>query len=279
MIKLLSKVIREFISNDTFESIRTDDYEVIINEFKDYLAPIINEVEKLKTKEEIKSWKRIGEGGKQQLFMDFVRIVRTTKPNFCDSLIDSQNDPELDQIISDLESNSEHYNLEVKEAFFSDTNRLKSQGELHQNKDDAIKGIIKTVVAFSNYLGGRIVIGLENDTWEVKGLEHTDLKLKKDLDTLKQSITSKIRSFTEGVNPMPVIRTLKHNNKSVLIIEVKQLSDKSLENVSLASMDGDCYKRENGDTVKITGSNIGRYCTEVLKERVELSSIEEIEEF
>jgi DNA sulfur modification protein DndB len=64
MIKLLSKVIREFISNDTFESIRTDDYEVIINEFKDYLAPIINEVEKLKTKEEIKSWKRIGEGGK-----------------------------------------------------------------------------------------------------------------------------------------------------------------------------------------------------------------------
>ena len=59
--------------------------------------------------------------------MDFVRIVRTIKSNFCDSLIDSMNDPELDQIILDLESNSEHYNLEVKEAFFSDTKRLKSQ--------------------------------------------------------------------------------------------------------------------------------------------------------
>ena len=177
MIKLLSRVIRVYINN-TFESIRTGEYDIIINEFKDYLAPIIKEVEKIKTKEEIKTWKRIGEGGKQQLFMDFVRIVRTIKSNFCDSLIDSMNDPELDQIILDLESNSEHYNLEVKEAFFSDTKRLKSQGELHQNSDNAIKGIIKTVVAFSNYLGGRIVIGLGN-TWEVKGLEHTDLKLKK----------------------------------------------------------------------------------------------------
>ena len=279
MIKLLSRVIREFISNNTFESIRTGEYDIIINEFKDYLAPIIKEVEKIKTKEEIKTWKRIGEGGKQQLFMDFVRIVRTIKSNFCDSLIDSMNDPELDQIILDLESNSEHYNLEVKEAFFSDTKRLKSQGELHQNSDNAIKGIIKTVVAFSNYLGGRIVIGLEDNTWEVKGLEHTDLKLKKDLDTLKQSINNKIRSSTENVNPVPVIRTIKHNNKSVLVIEVKQLSNKSLENASLASMDGDCYKRENGDSVKIIGSNIGRYCRQVLKERAELLSSQETEEY
>ena len=279
MIKLLSRVIREFITNNTFESIRTGEYDIIINEFKDYLAPIIKEVEKIKTKEEIKTWKRIGEGGKQQLFMDFVRIVRTIKSNFCDSLIDSMNDPELDQIILDLESNSEHYNLEVKEAFFSDTKRLKSQGELHQNSDNAIKGIIKTVVAFSNYLGGRIVIGLEDNTWEVKGLEHTDLKLKKDLDTLKQSINNKIRSSTENVNPVPVIRTIKHNNKSVLVIEVKQLSNKSLENASLASMDGDCYKRENGDSVKIIGSNIGRYCRQVLKERAELLSSQETEEY
>ena len=221
MIKLLSRVIREFISNNTFESIRTGEYDIIINEFKDYLALLIKEVEN-QTKEEIKTWKRIGEGGKQQLFMDFVRIVRTIKSNFCDSLIDSMNDPELDQIILDLESNSEHYNLEVKEAFFSDTKRLKSQGELHQNSDNAIKGIIKTVVAFSNYLGGRIVIGLEDNN-EVKGLEHTDLKLKKDLDTLKQSINNKIRSSTENVNPVPVMLAIKHNNKSVLVIEVKQL--------------------------------------------------------
>ena len=58
MIKLLSRVIREFISNNTFESIRTGEYDIIINEFKDYLAPIIKEVEKIKTKEEIKTWKK-----------------------------------------------------------------------------------------------------------------------------------------------------------------------------------------------------------------------------
>ena len=62
------------------------------------------------------------------------------------------------------------------------------------------------MVAFSNYMGGRIVLGIEDATWEPKGLDNTDLKIKNDWDTLKQSITQKIKSCTDGVNPSPKIR-------------------------------------------------------------------------
>jgi len=274
LLKVFSAVIKELHKKDVLESIRIDDYKKVKDEFKSYINPILNAVNKLKSKEEIKNWKRIGEGGKQQLFIDFVRLIRTSKPNFCDSLIQKTNDPEISEILERLNADSEHIDLEIKEAFFTDTKRLKAQGELHQNKDDAIKGIIKTIVAFSNYLGGRIVIGLEDGTWEVKGIDHTDLKIKKDWDTFKQSITQKVSSCTDGVIPAPKIRKILHKGRTVAIIDVKALSDNALESSRLASMDGDCYKRENGDSTKIKGTNIGSYCKEVLKERSEINQLE-----
>lgn len=274
LLKVFTEVLKELHKNDLLESIRIDDYITVKNEFETYLIPIIDSVNNLKSKEEIKNWKRIGEGGKQQLFKDFLKLIRVSKPTFCEALMKDMADPEILEILEKLKIDSEHIDLEIKEAFFTDTKRLKAQGELHQNKDEAIKGIIKTVTAFSNYLGGRIVIGIEDGTWEVKGIDFTDLKIKKDWDTLKQSMSQKISSCTDGLNPIPKIRKVTHNGKTIAIIDVKALSDSALENSRLASMDDDCYKRENGDSVKIKGTNIGSYCKEVLKERADLIDLE-----
>jgi len=270
LLKVFSAVIKELHKKDILESIRIDDYKKVKDEFKSYISLILDAVNELKTKEEIKNWKRIGEGGKQQLFIDFVRLIRISKSNFCDSLIEETDDPEITEILERLEVDSEHIDLEIKEAFWTDTKRLKSQGELHENKDSTIKSIVKTVVAFSNYLGGKIVIGIEDGSWEIKGIDHTDLKIKKDWDTLKQSITQKISSCTDGVIPAPKIRKIVHKERTVAIIDIKALSNNALENSRLASMDGDCFKRENGDSTKIKGTNIGSYCKEVLKERAEI---------
>lgn len=278
LIKIFSAVILELHKNDILESIRIDDYKTVKNEFQEYITPIVDAVNKIKTKEEIKNWKRIGEGGKRQLFIDFIRLIRVKKPSFCENIIKQTDDPEVLEILERLNLDSEHIDLEIKESFFTDTKRLKSQGELHQNKDEAIKGIIKTVVAFSNYFGGKIVIGIEDGSWEVKGIDHTDLKLKKDWDTFKQSLTQKIKSCTEGINPAPKIRKLIHSGKTLAIIDVSALSNHALENTSLASMDDVCYKRENGDSTKIKGTNIGAYCREVLKERYEAKELEIEEE-
>jgi DNA sulfur modification protein DndB len=278
LIKVFSEVIKELHKKDILESIRVDNYNKVRIEFESYIVPIVEAVKKLKTKEEIKNWKRIGEGGKRQLFIDFIRLIRESKPYFCENIIKNTEDPEIIDILERLELDSEHIDLEVKEAFFTDTKRLKAQGELHKNYEDAMKGIIKTVVAFSNYFGGEIVIGIEDRSWEVKGIDNTDLKIMKDWDTFKQSITQKINNCTEGINPAPKILKKTHNGKTLAIIEVSALSDTALENINLASMDDICYKRENGDTTKIKGSNIGAYCREVLKEREEKKELEQDQE-
>ena len=269
LIKVFSEVIKELHKNDILNCIKNDDFETIKDQFTEYILPILQTVNQLSTKEEIKNWKRIGEGGKRQLFIDFIRLIRKNKPNFCPHIIDNEYDPDILEILERLNFDSEHIDLEVKEAFFTDTRRLKAQGELHKNKDETIKNIIKTIVAFSNYYGGRLVIGIEDSTWDIKGIDHTDLKLKGDWDKFKNNLTQSIKSCTDGIDPAPVIRKVVHNGKTLAIIEVSARSDKMLENSNLASMDEVCYKRENGDTTKIKVSNIGAYCTQVLKERAE----------
>ncbi len=158
----------------------------------------------------------------------------------------------------------------LKKPFFVNTKKLEYTGATKkQIMMKAFRGIIKTIVAFTNFHGGKIVIGIEDGSWKVKGIDDTDLKLKKNWDTFKKHVTEKIKGCTEGVVPAPTIRKLLHQEKTIAIIDVGALSDESLDSTTLASMDGDCYKRENGDTTKLKGNDIGRYCKQVLMDRQE----------
>jgi DGQHR domain-containing protein len=279
-IKLLKEIINYIDSKGSFKTnykdLKLDDW------YKTLLSPVNNLILSLKTTEDIKRFKRIGEGGKQQIFVDFVKHINKSFPDFGNNIIERQQNEELEKLRAELIENGEHNTIEAKESFFSDTKRLKKTGELHQNSDDAIRGIIKTVVAFSNYKGGNIVIGLNDPAFDYIGIDSTDLKLKKDWDTLKQAIGQKIDSETKGLTRRPEILKINHNSKTFAVIRVKALDKKRFEEQDLALMtfDNNCYKRENGDSVIIITNEIKKYCNFVLKEleEEENSTEEESEE-
>lgn len=236
--------------------------------YEQLLSPVDSLIKTLKTTEEIKQFKRIGEGGKQQIFVDFVKEINKTFPDFGKSIIEKQESEELETKRRELLQNGEHNTLEAKEAFFTDTKRLYATKKLERNSDDAIRGIIKTVVAFSNYKGGDIIIGLSDGPFDYIGIDNTDLTLLKDWDKLKQSIAQKIDSETENLTRRPEIIKIVHNTKTFAIIRVKALDKKRFEEQELVVLknDNNCYKRENGDSIIIKSSDIKKYCNSVLKE-------------
>jgi hypothetical protein len=271
LIKLLKEIIRYIDKKGVFfEGMKSVDADSL---FIQLLTPVNKLVLSLKTTDDIKKFKRIGEGGKQQIFIDFVKEINQIIPDFGNDVIERLENDELEAIRADLINNSEHQTLEAKESFFTDTKRLKATGALERNSDDAIKGIIKTIVAFSNYHGGKIVIGLNDANFDYIGIDNTDLKLYgNNWDKFKQALSLKILAETEGLSKGPEIKRIIHNNKNFVIIEVKGLDKSRFENNELVVLKTDdrCYKRENGDSVKIPTSEIKKYCNFVLKEIEEL---------
>lgn len=279
-IKLFKEIIN-YVDNKgafklNYKDLKVDDW------YKILLTPVNNLILGLKTTEEIKRFKRIGEGGKQQIYIDFIKQINKSFPDFGNNIIERQENEELENLRAELIENGEHNTIEAKESFFADTRRLRSTSELYQNSEEAIRGIVKTVVAFSNYKGGDIVLGLNDPAFDYVGIDNTDLKLKKDWDTLKQAIGQKIDAETKGLARRPEILKINHNSKIFAIIRVKGLDKKRFEEQDLALMnfDNNCYKRENGDSVIIITNEIKKYCNFVLKEleEEEENSIESIEE-
>lgn len=268
-MKLLDELIKEIHRNHPidFENSINGELTFIENKIEEYMIPIISRVKQLgNNKEDIKDFKRVGEGGKKQLFDEFVTIIRKSFPDFCSHLKTENASIEIEEILADLKQNGESDILEIKEAFFTDTKRLKATNELQSNKEEAIKGILKTIVAFSNSSnGGRIVIGIEDESWEVKGIEDTDLKLKKNWDTLKTALSNKIKDNIT-IQKVPIIRKEIHLGRTLAIIDVKPNPKDSFENVNLSAMDNVAYKRINSDTVAIETSKIGSYCKAIVEE-------------
>ncbi len=232
------------------------------------LEPVGVLIKGLKTTEEIKRFKRIGEGGKQQIFVDFVKSIHKSFSDFGKNIIEKLEDEELERKRNEIYQNGEHNTLEAKESFFSNTKRLKATGQLERNSDDAIRGIIKTVVAFSNYKGGEIIVGLNDPELDYIGIDNTDLILYKDWDKLKQAISQKIDSETENLVRRPEIIKIIHNNKTFAIIKVNGVGKKRFEDQDLVVLkhNNNCYKRENGDSILIKPNEIKKYCNSVLKE-------------
>jgi DGQHR domain-containing protein len=265
-IKLHKELLKYIDSKNSFTTIAK------INEIKSWytklLTPVNDLIKLLKTTEEIKKFKRIGEGGKQQIFVDFVKAINNKFNDFGGAIIEKLENDELEEKRSILLDNGENNTLEAKESFFANTKKFHATNELEKNKDEVIWGIIKTVVGFSNYRGGDIILGLNDPQFDYIGLDNTDLKLYKDWDKLKQAIGQKIDSETEGLTRKPEIIKIIHNSKTFAIIRVKALDRKRFEDQDLVLLkhDNNYYKRENGDTVIIKTNDIKKYCGMVLKE-------------
>lgn len=265
-IKLLKEILKYLDNNNVFNSTLKDSN--IKELFLKMLRPVDKIIKELKTTEEIKNFKRIGEGGKQQIFVDFVKAINKEFSNFGENIIERLENEELERKRYEILQNGEHNTLEVKEAFFSDTKRFKTTGKLERNSDDAIRGIIKTVVAFSNYKGGEIIIGINDPELDYIGIDNTDLFLYKNWDKLKQAISQKIDAETENLVRRPEIIKIVHNNKTFASIKVNEIGKKRLEDQDLVVLKHNslCYKRENGDSVRIKPNEIKKYCNSVLKE-------------
>lgn len=273
LIKLLKEIIRYIDRKGVYyEGMKAINADSIFHEL---LTPVNKLVLGLKTTEDIKKFKRVGEGGKQQIFIDFVKAINQSFPDFGNDLIERLENEELEAIRNDLLNNSEHQSLEAKESFFADSRRLRITGELARNSEETIKGILKTVVAFSNYLGGKIVIGLNDPNFDFIGIDNTDLKLYgNDWDKFKQALSQKILSETDGLSKGPEIKRIIHNSKNFAIIDVKGLDKARFESNELIVLKSDdrCYKRENGDSVRIQTNDIKKYCNSVLKELEEIEN-------
>jgi hypothetical protein len=271
--------------DDIIKYIQRKDFE-IFNNIESYkseltllLKPLISIVENIKTKESIKEFKRVGEGGKLEMYKDFVKCIHKEVDDFGQDIIEQQESIELDELILTLKENDEHFDIEAKQSFFTNCRRFREgDGKLEQNTEDVIKSIIKTIAAFANYKGGNIILGIEDRTWNIFGLDETDLVLKKDYDTLKSAISQKIKSEVGNIVTSPEIKRYIKSGKTVIVIKVKQNPMQMFEKRQLAHLvkDNNVYYRDNGSTEILSVSKQEHYVTMMLKE-LEVVDAEEVE--
>lgn len=69
--------------------------------------------------------------------------------------------------------------MTFKEGFYGETDNLEFKEEIPSKSEK----YMKTVVAFANGSGGRIVFGVENDTWKVTGFTKEEVFRKMDAIT------------------------------------------------------------------------------------------------
>ncbi len=88
------------------------------------------------------------------------------------------------------------------------------QGETEtvEFKQSFTKSVIETVVAFSNSKGGKVLIGINNNS-ELKGVSLTEETIQKWLNEIKQNTTPQI---------IPDIEVLKITSITIVIIDVKE---------------------------------------------------------
>jgi predicted HTH transcriptional regulator len=126
--------------------------------------------------------------------------------------------------------------------------------------------MLRTVVAFANTIGGDFVIGLRNKTWEVVGIDDTDLLLCRDWDRFKSRFTQLVSDKVVGVTSAP--RVLKDTSfgRTIAIIKVSQLPKPRFKRHELAYLKSTrlYYKRSNGDSVVLEPSDLADYCDEML---------------
>ncbi|MCY4253430.1 MAG: DGQHR domain-containing protein [Flavobacteriaceae bacterium] len=258
-----SKLLREIIQEERNVLFTKSKCEVSAK-LTEYITPIIEKVKTLKKKEEITAFKKVGEGGKLELFKDLVRLIQKDKVTFCENLFKSEGKDKIDKYLKQLEENAEGNDIEVKEAYFTDVKRLKSTRVHEKNKRETLDKILHSLIGFANSSkGGTLLIGIEDKTWKVVGIENYDLK-NRDYDKLKHELDQEFKKI-KGLNQIPLINRFYHNeNKSILEIKVSPLPKERFEQKQLVGINGDCYKRSNSSSVKIDGPEIGNYCNYIL---------------
>lgn len=174
----------------------------------------------------------------------------------------------LDSLIIKLKREEEHLDVEAKESFFANIkHRDAGPCSPRLNDENTLRDMLKTLVAFANTLGGDLVVGLENTTWQKAGIDDTDLVLCKDWDEFKRRFSRLVRDETKGIVPAPEIRREMDSDRTFAIVSVQQLPESCFRNRSLAYMkhNNRHYTRTNGDSIALELSDIATHCDAMLK--------------
>ena len=250
------------------------DNEKILNEAKLQRELLLKEAREIKSKiisdaenEATEKANKLIESAKTAIFKDCIKWIQKSDlklANFGQSELKGEEDEIISEILEELESKDENLMLEIKAAFFTDTDRLLygdkkliSQYDGYSKLDDKEKaknqktGILKSFVAFSNHLGGKIVIGIDDPDHNVVGIDNSDLMLKKydSLDAYKRSISQIIDEHVTGNLPY-TIDPVKHQNKTVIIIKVKPIPLSDLNKKGLVKLNDIPYYRHSGPSNK-----------------------------
>jgi DGQHR domain-containing protein len=264
---ILLRKFLEYIDENYKKDLKEDYFKTYENVFKELLTPVNVFFSQIDTKEKVKEKKRIGEGGKVEMFKEYCKLISKKNSNF---YLEENEKEKFDLILEDLIKNNEKSNLEVKESFFIDCDNYRNTGNLEKNESMTTK-IVKTIIAFMNqYNGGDLLIGIKNPTNEdikIVGIDETDLKKYGNYDKYKNAITQKLNDpKIERLGRMPELTIKKYEDKTILLIEVKGLPRKRFEDNDLCLYDGDIQVRRNDNTQKLSVSELKNHCISVLQD-------------
>ena len=258
LIKLFKLVIKE---SEFFKSYNGKSQSEVKNKFQMYLDPVLQYVSKIDNKEDMRNLKGASEAAKTETYLRFIKLINKSDDNlksFGEDELKKEPSEKIQQLITELNEQDENRHLEIKEAFFADTRRFKETNKLVDKYDgfsklndsdmnkNQISGILKSVVAFANSYGGRIVIGISDPDHVIVGIDSTDLAISKNdnKDKYKRRITSIIEEHTDV--DISALEFIFYNNKTLLEIKISPIPTQNLTGLGLKKFKEIAYYRAVG---------------------------------
>lgn len=247
-----------------------------------FLKPAINHLDTIEDKKIKDIWgSNLGGGGPAGVHLQLCTWINKEYPYFeKEKIVQAKSLEELQEAFKDLEETGEIDTLEIKESFWVDIKEKNKSGKIieceggKKKKSGYAFNICKTIVAFGNGLGGVLVIGVEDKTFEKKGLESTDLKLDKYSDPSDKkrekyvtSIVSKLKESFHSQNRAADFIKRKFNcalinfeGEAYLLIKVKGLDENELAAENLyATADNIIWSRSGESTVALLPENYDKH--------------------
>ncbi|MFW6111467.1 MAG: RNA-binding domain-containing protein [Candidatus Bipolaricaulota bacterium] len=161
----------------------------------------------------------------------------------------------FNQFAGDGEKDIEEYieqgegqTIEFKETLLYDVRRDQP------NKDLKAKAV-KEICAFANSKGGKLIIGVEDDNWEVKGLERDFKIMKKERDSFELQLNQEIANHLGEVFASQLVELSfeEVEGKTVGVITVHKSSDPVFFD------EDEFYVRRGSSSVSLSGKDTQEY--------------------
>lgn len=245
-----TKIVNE-VANRAFVTTRTN-MEIFTDSPDEYLPEVKEDHPEALKKQFIPENPELW---KLENYRDFLQKRRKMLAEAINDFIENLDDTtegEEQITLNELIESGENYKVEFKETFLWDVHREQPNKEL---KDEAVKEIC----AFANSDGGKLIIGVEDEDFSVKGIERDLNVMQKGKDDfelqLNQAISDKLGKKFGAIYTSLEFEDL--NGKEVCVISVEQ----SPEPVYYGEED-DFYVRQGSSSIPLGVGEAAEYIQE-----------------